>query len=168
MDFLTFLSNVINSLAWPSSMVFALWLFRTPLSNLIEAIKRAKFKYETNGTKVEAELDAIRNVVDKHIPDKIKELVHKEPVKAIKEAWHDLEETATSSIAISKPISISQLADDLVVKKILSEPEAKALYKLHELKDIATKGYETITEASSGSYASTAYALSEIIKKKKT
>ena len=44
MDVVTFISKAIESLAWPSFVLFALYLFREPLSVIIQSLKRIKYK----------------------------------------------------------------------------------------------------------------------------
>jgi hypothetical protein len=44
MDILTFLSNIINSLAWPLTLVIAILLLRKPLRELFPFIQKLKYK----------------------------------------------------------------------------------------------------------------------------
>lgn len=44
MDCLTFVSNAIDSLAWPAAVVIALLVFREPMTNAILSLKRLRFK----------------------------------------------------------------------------------------------------------------------------
>jgi hypothetical protein len=44
MDWKTFVSSLIDSLAWPAIILLALWLFREPFSVVIQSLKRFKYK----------------------------------------------------------------------------------------------------------------------------
>jgi len=44
MDWLTFVSNAIDSLAWPAAVVIALLVFRKPMTNAMLSLKRLRFK----------------------------------------------------------------------------------------------------------------------------
>ena len=44
MDWLTFISNLIDSLAWPVALVIALLAFRKPLTSVIPMLKRLRYK----------------------------------------------------------------------------------------------------------------------------
>lgn len=44
MDWLTFISSVISSVAWPSALVIGLLVFRKPMTNAILSLKRLKYK----------------------------------------------------------------------------------------------------------------------------
>ena len=44
MDFVTFTSNAIESLAWPALIGYVLYLFQEPVSVIIQSLKRIKYK----------------------------------------------------------------------------------------------------------------------------
>lgn len=170
MDFLTFLSNAIESLAWPGAIIAILWLFRDSLRRLIDAILSATFKYEKGDLTIAGELNTVREKLSSNIetepPGDIRSLAESSPVKAIDKSWHDLEASATSATSISTSVSPIKIADTLIDKNILSESEAEAFYKLYEIQEAATKPDSTIiTDASSASaYSGIAYGLSKKIK----
>lgn len=173
MDFLTFLSNVIENLAWPGVVIGAFLLFRKPLTELLNAIKEAKFRIERGGTTIEGELNTVRQKVpgvsEQTVPEHVKKLATSSPAQAIETSWHDLEESATAAASISMGMSPIKIADTLIDKQILDEHEAEAFYRLYEIKDEATRpGTGLVTDVSSASaYSSIAYTLSEKIKQKK-
>ncbi len=172
MDLLTFFSKAIESLAWPAVVVVALWLFRSPLTALLEAIKDAKFKISKGETTIEGELNTVREKLPsapaKPLPEPIKQLVIKSPPRAIEEMWVDLEKTAAKSLSATTQLAPLKIADMLVDRNILNQQEAEAFYRLYEIKDEVTKpGSRFVTDVSSAStYGSLAQTLSEKIKKR--
>src|SRR5450759_3819723 len=143
MDILTFITKVVESIAWPVVVVAVLTLFRSPITDLINAIKDAKFKYSKGETTIEGELNTVRKklgaAAKTFLPELVKKLEAASPSETIEKSWHDLEQTAASSMAISSQISPFRIADMLVDKSILSEKEAEAFYRLYEIKDEVTK-----------------------------
>lgn len=165
MDLLTFLSNIIDSLAWPGVIITTLWIFRQPLSQLIDAIRNAKFKYEKGGISIEGELNTVRekapSIVEQEPPEDIRNLAISSPVKAIDKSWHDLEASATTAASISTSVPPIKIADTLIDQKILTQSEAEAFYKMYEIQEAATKPCsKVITDASSASaYSGIAHGL---------
>jgi hypothetical protein len=175
MDFLTFVSNLIETIAWPSVVIAILVLFRTPITELINAIKEAKFKITKGETTIEGELNTVRKKMGEvkatSVPEKVEKLIAKSPQKAIESSWDDLVQTTSASLSLSTAaMAPLKMADTLVEERILSESEAEAFFKLYEIKDELLKpDSRFITDVSSASnYSSLAYALSDKIKEKKT
>lgn len=172
MDILTFLSKAIENLSWPIVVVTVLWLFRSPFTALLNAIKDAKFKISRGETTIEGELNTVREkikkVSEKPLPERVKKSISESPIQAIESSWRDLEQTATATVAVSTPLSLLKIADLLIDKNFLSEKEAEAFYRLYEIKDEATKPCSRyITDAGSAlTYSNLAYTLSERIKEK--
>jgi hypothetical protein len=171
-DFLTFLSKVVDSLAWPAMFLTALWLFRTSLVALLEAIKEAKFKIASGGTTIEGELNTVREKLEKGlakpVPEQLEKLVSTSPTKAVETSWQELKQSAAASLSVSTQSPPLRIADLLLEKDILNEKEAEAFYKLYEIEEEATRpNSKFLTDVSSAStYSSLAYALSEKIKQK--
>lgn len=169
MDFLTFLSNIINSVALPGSILVALWIFRIPLTELLNAITNAKFRYSKGETTIEAELNALRektpSIQEIDPPEEILNLVKTSPTKAINRSWKDLEASATAAASVSTPSSPIKIADMLLDKNILSQNEAEAFYKMHEIQEATTHSdSKFITDVSSASlYSGIAYGLTQKI-----
>ncbi len=44
MDWKTFLTTLVDSIAWPSIAGVALWLFREPIAVIIQSLKKLKYK----------------------------------------------------------------------------------------------------------------------------
>lgn len=178
MDILTFVSKAIENLAWPIVLITSLWLFRLPLSALLDAIKEAKLKIarEKGGITIEGELNTIREKIEKSpekaLPDHVQKLVASSPKRAIEESWRDLEQSATAAIPVSTTLPTIttpiKIADMLLDKKILNQNEAEAFLKLYELKTYATKpGSMYVTDTSTATaYSNLAYSLAEKFKPK--
>ncbi len=176
MDILTFLSKAIESLAWPGVIIVALFLFRTPISSLLDAIKEAKLKIakKKGGLTIEGELNTVREKLEKApskaLPEPVKKLAATSPTQAIETSWRDLEQSATATMSVATHMSPLKIADMLLDRKILNENEAEAFYKLYEIKSEATKPESAFTTdvSSAATYSSLAYTLSEKIKKRET
>lgn len=170
MDILTFLSNVIDGLAWPGSLLVALWLFRRPLSSLIDAVRNAKFRYAKGETSIEGELETIREKVptlpQTQPPHEVRGLSQSSPLQAIDKSWEHLEASAIAAASISMPVLPLKVAGTLIDKNILTPTEAEAFYRMYEIRKEVTKpGTRFITDTSSASaYSSLAYGLSERIR----
>jgi len=169
MDFFTFISNVVDSLAWPGLIFMALWIFKKPLGELIDAIKNAKFKIEKNGTTVEAELFTVRKSLEglkvKQAPSDIKKLSESSPAEAINISWKNLEQKAKEAALSSNEASPIEIAGTLINKKIFSPEEGNAFYKMYEIREKAKEsGGKEITDVSSAStYSDIAFGLSKKI-----
>lgn len=100
MDFLTFLSKLIESLAWPAVLLFIAIVYRESLVNLFESLKSLKvgdlvdasFSREAAqiATVSEAELPEIANIEQKAIENRLLELP---PRLAILDAWKLVEDS---------------------------------------------------------------------------
>ena len=169
MDILKFLSTVIGYLAWPIVVVSMLCLFRSPLTELINAIKEAKFKISKGETTIEAELNTVHEIIQEVpiISKEAKKIAVESPTKVIEYSWKELE-NALNSKSISTALPPMKIAVSLVDKYILDEREAEAFYKLSEIKDKALKPeYKYMFDVSSAStYSSLATSMADIITKK--
>lgn len=169
MDLMTFLSNVINSLAWPGVIVVALIIFKRPITDLIIAIKNAKFKYKKGEISIEAELNTIHKIAPdletKEIPEETKTVTAITPSALIDNSWKKLEQSATSAASISMPESHLHIADTLISRHILKPPEAEAFYKMSEIyNNLKESGFENFSDVSSASkYSSYANTLTKKI-----
>jgi len=167
MDLLTLLSNTISHIAWPITILIIVWWFRASLSELIRRIK----SFEKEGDKYKVEIESAAKKVPESspekVPDDIKKLTYKAPVKAIDRSWEELSASASTAANLSMNSDLFTIGDALVRKNLLTETEVSALYDLNTLKDEALSGREFITDVSSSSYATVAYTLSDKLKDKK-
>ncbi|MCG8462760.1 MAG: hypothetical protein MI919_41270, partial [Holophagales bacterium] len=97
MDPLTFISRIVDSLAWPITLLVALYLLRGPVSQLIPSTQRVKFRdleiefdhgvRELQRRAVEdlpSGIDETRNI---DVDRKMAELTRTSPTRAVLESW---------------------------------------------------------------------------------
>jgi hypothetical protein len=97
MDILTFLTQLVNSLAWPIVAVVLVLLLRSPISKLLLLIAKIKYKdlevwfsKEMAIIKAEASNKELPNLTEEE--DRIaKKLIQDSPVQAVLIAWNSLE-----------------------------------------------------------------------------
>ena len=166
MDIITFLSKVIDSLAWPGVVMLLAYMFRLPLTNLINRIRSIYKEGNKFGLKLGSMTQSNPDASEKNVPEEVKSLSRKLPIKAVEKSWETLEDTAVGATQISMPSSLTTIAGTLVNNNILTKQEAEIFFELGNLKDEALSGKEIITDVSSGSYANIAYTLAGKIKDK--
>lgn len=113
MDFLTFLATVIGSLAWPISLLIAVFLLRKPITELLPGLRRLKYKdlevdFGKELEKIEAVLDTVqeptkpkgelpievqREPLPKTHSELLERLTELSPNAAILESWRGVERT---------------------------------------------------------------------------
>ena len=100
MDWLTFISSLIGSLAWPAAIVAVALVFRSQVTHLFKSLTKLKWRY------VEAEfgeqVDQIRDEVqevggdpkfrDEPVEPRLLQLAEEHPHLAVLEAWKQLEQ----------------------------------------------------------------------------
>jgi hypothetical protein len=102
MDWLSFLSNIVGSLAWPGTIIVIIFLVRKPLGDLLPLLQRLKYKdlelefgrrIGEVKDEVERELpgEAQRIFPEKEI-EPLAKLAEISPRSAILEAWRAVEE----------------------------------------------------------------------------
>ena len=112
MDTLTFISNVIQALAWPLTLLILILLLRTPITNLIPLIQRLRYKdleLEFGQRVEEAKVEAAQELpeaAEEPTPlgperEAIVRLAEISPRAAVLEAWRrvELATLATAKIA---------------------------------------------------------------------
>ena len=107
MTWLEFIASLVSSLAWPAIIVFAVSLFKKPLSALIGRIRsiergedgNVKFSFEEILAEIPISKDDI--VIDEN--SNIKRLAAVSPKAAVLEAWIEIEKAAKEKMA-SLPI----------------------------------------------------------------
>lgn len=136
MDILTFIANVIGSLAWPITMLTAVILLRKPIGKLLPLLRRAKYKdldLEFGQKLEELEQKANRASLPKSIEppvwagenpddwtfgDYIERLAPISPRVAISEAWRHVELALKEA---AKKLGIAESRDTLQVAKAMQE-----------------------------------------------
>ena len=128
MDFLTFISNIIDSIAWPTSVIVLAFLFQSPLSKILESLTNLKykdlsvnFKNELNDIEETADQDNSleqnttsennSNIeVTKTREEEIEQVAFISPQAAIPLAWSSVEQALLK--AVNKPFNISRLSGE--------------------------------------------------------
>lgn len=100
MDLFTFISNLVNALAWPLSVIVVVMLLRTPLFGVLKNLKRLKFQdAELDFEKAVIELKGIETAESKQAPltsSKLR-LAELSPRGAILESWLELEDALATA-----------------------------------------------------------------------
>jgi hypothetical protein len=102
MDALTFISKLIDSLAWPVTVVIALVLLRRPLAELLPQMRKLKYKdFEAEfGEDVKQLEEEAKQVLPAEVVesaragDPIEQLIEVSPSAAVLEAWRGVEAAA--------------------------------------------------------------------------
>ena len=186
MDTLTFLSEVISSLAWPSAAVLLVFLLRKPIVELVPLMKRLKYKelelefsQQVLELKTEAEssLSKTENsyAVDTNDSDRLLDLVLYSTRAAIMEAWIKLE-TAAIDVASSYwgPSSketfrsTANLGEYLLQCKVIDETQLSIYNTLRKLRNKSAHAEELhLSEVDVKAYVQMAINLSEHIRREK-
>ncbi len=156
MDVLTFISTIINSLAWPIIILVLVILFRKPLLNLVPFLERLKYKdFELQFSR---DIQLAKDVANAEIPienqereilsipdDKTQKLIEVSPSSAIVESWKQIEEIAFKKLQQlykSNPRKLRRLTartaiHDLMYNGILIPPAERLLENLYSLRNQA-------------------------------
>jgi hypothetical protein len=158
MDTLTFISKLIESLAWPVSLALVAWLLRVELRELLRLVKKlkagpveAEFDREVRSLRVEAET---REPITAATPairaqtDPLLDLASRHPRAAILEAWRAVE-VALLKLANSRDLlppgldkTPSRHAIGQITKEHLLAPEEIALY--YDLRNLRNQAAHAI------------------------
>lgn len=156
MDILTFISEIIRTLAWPIVVLIIFITLRNPLSRVISLLDRMKYKdLELEfGRKMEELAKEAKKELPKLVKtDKAKEhlydLAKVSPRSAILEAWLLVEEAAISKIE-KKKVKISAatkksplgLAQTLANNNILDDQKQQIFNKLRNLRNTSVHASE--------------------------
>jgi len=114
MDWITFFSKLIDSLVWPISIIILAFIFRFPLSKLIQVLKRLKYKdFELE---FDLEVNKLHSDIAKTLPDKegideeikdekskLLQLSNISPQAAILDSWSQVEKETFLAVQRLKP-----------------------------------------------------------------
>lgn len=183
MDTLTFISEVIKSLAWPVATVLLALMLRKPVTELITFLRKLKYKeLEMEFSKEVAELKAEVNTqelaasepldVRQNAESRLLKLVNFSTRAAIMEAWIEVESAATevASSFWSQPPNDTlrkypKLGEYLFKCKVIDRKQLETFNKLRELRNKAAHVEElTLSENDARSYVELASALAAHIK----
>jgi uncharacterized protein YutE (UPF0331/DUF86 family) len=111
MEWKQFLSNLVESLAWPSIAAIFLYMFKNELSNIVTRVAHFKYKdLELDFGKVKQQADELRREEYNEVPtlkspelnsleDQIFDAVERAPSAAILLAWSGVETAMASAVA---------------------------------------------------------------------
>jgi len=157
-DWLTFISSVVASVAWPAVLVGVLMWFRKPLAALVTALRSAKFKDlelafgkkldELEGKAEQAKLPAAgtrpawvyENPDDWTFGNYIERLAPISPRAAISEAWRHVElalRAAATRTGDRPPTGSTDLAQLLQREDVLPRDAASLVADLRALRNRA-------------------------------
>ena len=168
MDFLTFLATIVGSLAWPVSLLVALFLLRRPITELLPGLRRLKYKdlevdFGKELEKIEAVMDTVEEntkpkgelpvaVQPEPLPKTRTELLEKlaelSPNAAIMESWRNVERTLDfyfSSRGIERPRSGQAILGHLDYDPNFPPQLVSAYQELRLLRNRAAHDGENLT-----------------------
>ncbi len=157
MDWLTFFSEVIGDLAWPTAIGVGIWVLRRPLGSLVPRLEQIKYKKLT--IKFTRQVRAVKAEVDKSQPsgtlrstskelanpaDWLFEIAASSPRLAIAAAWREVELAANEAIRVKEgelvrgewvfPVGLARQLGD---RGILDEDMLRLFIDLHQLRNNA-------------------------------
>lgn len=154
MDWLTFFSSLVNSTAWPISIVLIVWWLKDYIKKLIPYT--SKFKYGELEIEFGKELEELKNEKDKLQKEQPTETItntnnayvnkdslETSPRTIIIESWVALEFTAFSNakhyklIDSDKHIPLMKVLKLYEEKQVLQKEEIKIIHKLQQLRNQA-------------------------------
>jgi hypothetical protein len=166
MDALSFVSSIINSLAWPAALIFFVWYLRQPLAELLLTVTR--FRYKDLEIDFARELRDVKAAAEKELPpakeaearvlavspsakSQVEEIAKVDPSAAVLVAWRQVEQ------ALSRAARRSELAPPwpalgvirmLFAREVIDRPTYEIFNELRRLRNQAahTDGPE-ITES---------------------
>ncbi len=178
---MTFITSIIDSIAWPFAIVIIVWWLKSHIVQLIPFTK--KFKYGQLEIEFEQQLKALKkeaeeSKIEHSTPERdstemleyINAIAEVSPRAAIVDAWVGLELTAQSSadlIGIEKgkrPMPFSRLIQKLQNEDILKPKDAQILKNLQRLRNEALHSPEfNITKKEAQEFSELARDMADLI-----
>jgi hypothetical protein len=167
MDWLTFTSKIIESLAWPVAAVALVALLRNEIGKLAPFLKKVKAgpveaEFEREVKELKASTPDQREITEtkQHDPASksfLFQLASLHPRSAVLETWVRVEASARAVLA-AKPVAAgsmatylpaARLAEPLAQQGILSEPQVTLFHELRRLRnEVAhSQGFEPTYES---------------------
>ena len=155
MDWLTFISNLIDSLAWPVAIALIVWWLKDHIGRLLRFTK--KFRYGDLEIEFEQQLAALKQDVehqrrihpvekrieDTEVTDYLRSTAEVSPRAALVEAWVGLELTAVTSarmldlIPSEKTAPFHKVIQALHRAEVIGSKDAEILNRLRTLRNEA-------------------------------
>lgn len=183
MDALTFISEIIKSLAWPAAVAFLVLMLKKPITQLIPLLRKLKYKelemeFSEEIAVLKAEAAVPISSIDQPVitqtssPNRLLQLVNFSTRAAIMEAWLEVEAAATevASSFWSEPPSDTfrnypKLGEYLLQCKVIDTKQLETFNKLRQLRNKAAHAEElNLSESDAKSYIELASALAAHIK----
>jgi len=154
-DWLTFISNLIGSLAWPAAACVVALLFRSQISTLFKNLNKLKWRdMEAQfGEKVDQIREEVReiednpNFRDEPVEPKLIELAETHPHLAVLEAWKQLERSiidlSVNKLGNERRLPITRHLDELVRAQVLPPQMAKAVRDIREVRNQSVPELDT-------------------------
>ena len=119
MDWLTFISNIIDSIAWPAAIVFLFYFLRNDLPTIAKYVK--KLKYKDLEMEFGESLRAVKKETNYAIPDVPENIaISGQTQDQIKDNLNSIAELAPRSAILEAWLQVEAAAVDLVRKKGIS------------------------------------------------
>jgi Sec-independent protein translocase protein TatA len=175
MDWKTFFSNIISSVAWPLVVVIFLFLFKSQLieivksiAKLIERIKEAEAEY--GDKKIKFTVDEIQNKtrdipLNKEGKKRIEEFAtgKEDPKMVIQKAYDYLESAAKqySGISVTQPFEL-----EVALKDKLTKDQLALFTQMKEIRNMVAHEPITVTSGTSVDYSASALRIERSLKMK--
>lgn len=168
MDFLSFIAAIADALAWPVSLLIALFMMRKPIADLLPSLRRLKYKdlevdFGKELEKIEAVMDTVEenNNQGRELPVEIqpeplpktrtellKKIAELSPNSAILESWRNVERTLDfyfNSRGIERPRSGQSILRSLDYDPNFPPQLVSAYQELRLLRNRAAHAQENLT-----------------------
>ena len=181
MDLLTFISKIIESLAWPGVLAFIVWLLRDDIKLLIPGLKKLKYRdfeldFEKQAEELLKEAKAAGLEAEKATKPKlinntytIEHLIDLSPRLSVIEAFSWLENsireaTIRHGISTDKFFGVRNGFKNLIEKNIIDKRYLPAFNRLRQMRNDLTHNFEAeISTHSAKEYCNTSINLIKII-----
>lgn len=181
MDWMTFLTKTIDSVAWPFSIVLVVWQLKSHIGRLIPFAKKFKygeleieFEQQLKELKKEAEASKLEHATptrdNTEMLEYFRETADVSPRAAIVDAWVGLELTAFNSAGLlgikkdKRPIPFSRLISVLESEGIIKGKDTAILKKLQQLRNEALHSPDfRITKKDAQEFAELARDMEDLI-----
>lgn len=183
MDALTFISEIVKSIAWPAVVVLSLFLLKKPITELIPLLRKLKYKeLEMEFSEAVAELKAESASLPSNVgtptilptspQNRLLQLVNFSTRAAVMEAWLEVESAATATASSfwgqhpNETIrAYPKLGEYLLQCKVIDTKQLEIFNKLKQLRNKAAHAEElNLSENDARSYVELAANLAAHIR----
>lgn len=184
MDWLTFIAQLINALAWPITVLIIILILRRPLSELFPLVRSLRFQgieldfgrqVQALANEAHSELTRLRGILDSGEAERAQwvEMAQVSPRAAVLESWIQLEKAAIEacrrhdlnlkSVELHSPIVLGKALEEA---GILEGNTPMIYHQLRNLRNTAAHASEfSFTPDSAIEYADLAARLTEYLHK---